>query len=74
MPEQDIVRATAVKLGINPRLIFERAVRAYGMSNISEQASYRFTQWFKYGEITPVIENYCLDFWRPQHELARARS
>lgn len=59
----DIVAATAAKFHVAHRRLFVDAVREAGFQDVSGQAGYRFQQWVAHGEITPVVENYCLDLW-----------
>jgi hypothetical protein len=59
-----IIHDTARKLGIEPKELFVRAMVSRGIDDVRGQAEYRFLQWYKHGNLTGLIENFCLDQWR----------
>lgn len=61
----DLVQATSKRTGIAPRKLFTDAMAQTGVVDVEGQSGYRFTQWLKHGELTPIIEGYLLNFWRP---------
>lgn len=60
----DLIKDTAKKLGITEKVLFTRAANAKGFSNALEVADYRYQRWFKFGEITKPIEDWCIAQWR----------
>ena len=61
----DLIKDTASKLHVEPRVLFVQAAEAKGFTNAEEAGAYRFQRWFKYGEVLPYMTDFCLEHWRP---------
>lgn len=57
----DIIFSTAQRLKIEPRALFQGA---YGVIHRPAEGDDRFQRWFKYGEVSPFMVDYCLNSWR----------
>lgn len=60
----DLVKDTAQRLNIEPKVLFKRVAYQKGFTNADEVASDRFQRWLKFGEVPSYVSDYCLDQWR----------
>lgn len=60
----DLIKDTSKKMGVAEKAVFMRASMDKGFTNASEVADYRYTRWFKYGEVPTFVEEFCLTQWR----------
>lgn len=67
----ELIHDTAQRFGVAERILFEVASKEKGFSNYLEVATYRFSRWFKYGEVPAWVQDYCLRLWGGRDDHAK---